>query len=124
LERQLVACQRIPGSRDPGGTRTTLQEETILAIADMVFESETWPKTSIMMEVEEGRAKLVHSYSPVEQIKNLSDEVDSLRVTLREIRSAAGFLEMTGKESSSRSMMPPMAIPPMPSSMKPMCGMW
>lgn len=72
-------------------------EETILEIADIVFESETVQSLSVMMEVEEGRARLVTSISPVEQIRILSDELDSLRVDLRSLRSAAGFLDMAGE---------------------------
>ncbi len=72
-------------------------EETILEIADIVFESETVQSLSVMMEVEEGRARLVTSISPVEQIRILSDELDSLRVDSRALRSAAGFLDMTGE---------------------------
>jgi len=72
-------------------------EETIQDIADIVFESETVLNFSIAMEVEDGRARLVHSASPVEQIRNLNEEMDSLRVALRETRSSAGYLDMTGE---------------------------
>lgn len=72
-------------------------ENTIVLMADIIFETDMAQNFIIELEVEDGRARLVQTYSPVEQIKNLSAEVDSLRVTLREIRSDAGLLEMNGE---------------------------
>ncbi len=74
-----------------------LTENTIVQIADIIFESEVAQNFSIVLEVEERRAKLVHSATPLEQIKTLRDELDALRVTLRETRSAAGLLDMSGE---------------------------
>ena len=74
------------------------QDETIIQIADIIFdEGDLSQPLIIEFEVEDGRAKLLHPYSPVDQIINLSAEVDSLRLTLRELRADAGYLELSGE---------------------------
>ncbi|HHX77023.1 MAG TPA: DUF881 domain-containing protein [Firmicutes bacterium] len=78
---------------DPAGA---LSQETIDRIAEAVFLHEVVQSMSIDIEVENGRGVLLHPFNPVEHIKALTAELDSLRVTLREVRSLAGYTEMIG----------------------------
>lgn len=78
---------------DPPGI---LADETIEEIIDIIFEEDSIPDISLEIEIEEGRGKIIHTYSPLERLKELSAEVDSLRVSLREVRATAGYTEMSG----------------------------
>lgn len=51
---------------------------------------------SIEMEVTSGTARLVTSYNPAEQLQTITDELDSLRLRLHELRVASGLAEMSG----------------------------
>lgn len=51
----------------------------------------------IDVEVEEGQAKIAAPYNPLDHIQSLTEELDSLRVSLHEAKVAAGFTELTGK---------------------------
>jgi uncharacterized protein YlxW (UPF0749 family) len=51
---------------------------------------------SIEMEVANGTARLVTPYNPVDQLQTITEEMDSLRLRLHELRVASGIAEMTG----------------------------
>ena len=73
-----------------------LQEETLLSIAENVQPGELSSDLTIDIELDEGRARLMTPYDSVEHIRTLTREIDSLRVTLHELRTRAGFAEMSG----------------------------
>lgn len=73
-----------------------LREETMVKIAETVSLGELAQDLTVDIEVENGRAQLIMPYSEQEQIRALSKEMDSLRVTLHEVRTRAGFAELTG----------------------------
>lgn len=75
-----------------------LSEETLYKISAALTPTlGQWSHDfTVEMEVEEGRALLAVPYNPQEQIRALTREIDSLRVTLHELRSRAGFAEMMG----------------------------
>ena len=43
-------------------------------------------------------------YNPLDYIQALSEELDSLRVSMHEIRVAAGLAEMAGQESGDQAL--------------------
>ena len=73
-----------------------LREETMVKIAGTVSLGELAQDLTVDIEVEDGRGQLIMPYSEQEQIRTLSKEMDSLRVTLHELRTRAGFAELTG----------------------------
>ncbi len=73
-----------------------LLEATVVQIADIAFESEIVRNISVDITVEDGLGRIAVPFNPVEHIKALSAEIDSLRVALREVRSTAGLLEISG----------------------------
>jgi hypothetical protein len=73
-----------------------LQEETMIKIAENISLPELAHDLVVEVEVEEGRGRLLTPYNPQETIRSLTREVDSLRVSLHELRSRAGHAEMNG----------------------------
>lgn len=73
-----------------------LSEQTILQIAETVNLGELAQDLTVAVEVSEGRGLLVMPYNPLEQVRTLTREIDSLRVTLHDLRSQAGFAETIG----------------------------
>jgi len=73
-----------------------LSEQTLLAIVNTVKPGELAQDLTVDVEVDQGRALLLMPLNPQEQVRALAREVDSLRVALHEVRSQAGFAEMTG----------------------------
>ncbi len=74
-----------------------LSEDTLIKINDTVTLGEWAHELTVDVEIEDGRAHLVTPYNPTDHIRTLSREIDSLRVTLHELRSSAGFVEMMGE---------------------------
>ncbi|MBS4022766.1 MAG: DUF881 domain-containing protein [Dethiobacter sp.] len=73
-----------------------LDHKTLTKISETVALGEWANELSVEVEVDEGRALLLMPYNPLDHIRTLSREIDSLRVTLHEMRSRAGFVEMMG----------------------------
>jgi len=48
------------------------------------------------IEMEEGRSRMLVPYNPLDYVQTLSEELDSLRVSMHELRVAAGLAEMSG----------------------------
>ncbi len=49
------------------------------------------------LEFEEGRSRMLVPYNPLDYIQSLTEEVDSLRVSLHELRVSSGFAELSGE---------------------------
>ncbi|MDW7650094.1 MAG: DUF881 domain-containing protein [Bacillota bacterium] len=73
-----------------------LSEETILKISETVTTGELGEDLVIDVEVVDGRGQLVTPYDPLEHIRTLTREMDSLRVTLHDLRTRSGFAEQSG----------------------------
>lgn len=73
-----------------------LNDETLLKISDTVTIGELEQDLIVEVEIEEGRGQLLMPYNPLDHIRNLTREIDSLRVTVHELRTRGGFAEMTG----------------------------
>jgi hypothetical protein len=73
-----------------------ISEETLLKISETVTLGELAQDLTVDIEIEEGRGQLLMPYNPLDHIRTLTREIDSLRVTIHELRSRAGFLELTG----------------------------
>ncbi len=68
---------------------------TVVQIKEVVARDPLTDR-SIEMEVAAGTARLVTPYNPVDQLQTITDELDSLRLRLHELRVASGLAEMTG----------------------------
>lgn len=73
-----------------------LHANTIVKISENIPLADLAQDLTVEVEVDEGRGQLMMPYNPVEHIRTLTRETDSLRVTLHELRTRAGFAEMTG----------------------------
>ncbi|NLZ92631.1 MAG: DUF881 domain-containing protein [Firmicutes bacterium] len=73
-----------------------LTTETIQKIKDNISLGEHYQDLTVNIEVENGLAKLLVPLNTVDQIRSLTKEIDSLRVTVHDLRTQAGFAPMTG----------------------------
>lgn len=73
-----------------------LSEETLEKIHLLYLEGGMTREQVFRLEVEEGRSRMVVPYNPLDYIQALTEELDSLRVSLYELRVTAGFAEMAG----------------------------
>ena len=73
-----------------------LHEETIEAIQELFQGSGILQDHIFQLEFEEGRSRLLVPYNPLDYIQSLSEEIDSLRVSMHELRVASGYAEMSG----------------------------
>lgn len=93
-QRLTVQVSRDQGVQvEPAGL---LSEQTLLSIAQTVKPGELAQDLSVDVEVDQGRARLLMPLDLQEQVRALVREVDTLRVALHEVRSRAGFAEMSG----------------------------
>ncbi|MBS4030193.1 MAG: DUF881 domain-containing protein [Clostridiales bacterium] len=93
-QRLMVKLSRDQGiSLEPANM---LHDETLLKISQTVTIGELAQDLIVEVEVEEGRGQLLMPYNPLDHIRNLTREIDSLRVTVHELRTRSGFAEMTG----------------------------
>lgn len=93
-QRLTVKVSRDHGVQvEPAGL---LGEQTLLKIAETVKPGELAQVLAVDAEIDQGRALLLMPLDLQEQVRALTREVDSLRVALHEVRSRAGFAEMTG----------------------------
>ncbi len=74
-----------------------LQEETVERIREIYMTGNPGRSQEIEIEIREGEGRLSVPYNPVEHIKSLNEEIDDLRLTLRELRVETGFAEMRGE---------------------------
>lgn len=73
-----------------------LRPSTIYRIRQ-IFPAERLASEQVVnIEISAGKGRLMVPYNPVEHIQNLTEELDKLRLSLHEIRSAAGLAEMIG----------------------------
>lgn len=93
IEFVLTITPREGAKADP----ELLEEETLEKIHELYRESGTVQEQALQIEVEEGRSRLQAPYNPLEYIQSLSEEIDSLRVSLHELRMEAGLAEITGE---------------------------
>lgn len=73
-----------------------LHEDTLQEILDLFMEGGMAQERVFRIEVEESRSRMLVPYNPLDYIQALSEELDSLRVSMHEIRVAAGLAEMAG----------------------------
>jgi uncharacterized protein YlxW (UPF0749 family) len=93
-QRLTVKVSRDHGVQaEPAGV---LSEQILQKIAETVKPGELAQDLTVDVEVNQGRALLLMPLDLQEQVRTLTREVDSLRVALHEVRSKAGFAEMTG----------------------------
>ncbi|HHX73459.1 MAG TPA: DUF881 domain-containing protein [Firmicutes bacterium] len=93
-QRLTVRLGREEGVRvEPDGLVT---EDTITAIADTIALGNLVQDLVVEIEVENGRGQLLVPVSLADQIRSLNKEIDALRVTVHDLRTQAGFAEMTG----------------------------
>lgn len=73
-----------------------LHEDTLKEIHALYQQGGMTPEQVFRIEVEEGRSRMLVPYNPLDYIQSLNEEIDSLRVSLHEVRTAAGLAEMSG----------------------------
>ncbi len=73
-----------------------LKEDTLAEIQALYQQGGMIQEQVFRIEVEEGRSRMLVPYNPLDYIQSLNEEVDSLRVSLHEVRMAAGLAEMSG----------------------------
>ncbi|NLP36506.1 MAG: DUF881 domain-containing protein [Firmicutes bacterium] len=73
-----------------------LTPETIEKIADNIAVGDLVQNLTVDIEVENGKGQLVVPLSVADQIRALNREIDSLRVTVHDLRTQAGFAPMSG----------------------------
>lgn len=73
-----------------------LQGDTLAAIQELYHERGLVQEQIFRIEVVQGRSRMLVPYSPLDYIQALTEEIDSLRVSLHEVRMAAGLAEMSG----------------------------
>ncbi len=74
-----------------------LQDSTVSRIQEIYQSSNPGRSHEIDIEIREGEGYLISPDDPMEQIKALNEEIDDLRLTLRELRVEAGMAEMRGE---------------------------
>ncbi|MGI5876028.1 MAG: DUF881 domain-containing protein [Dethiobacteria bacterium] len=73
-----------------------LHEDTLAKILELYSEGGMSQEQVFRIEMEKGRCRMLSPLNPLDYIKTLSEELDSLRVNLHEVRVAAGLSEMAG----------------------------
>lgn len=73
-----------------------LSEETTAEIFGLYQEGGLAQEQVFRIEVVEGRSRMLVPYSPLDYIQTLNEEIDALRLSLHEMRLAAGLAEMSG----------------------------
>ena len=74
-----------------------LEGDTEERIKEIFVSSNPGRDLLIEVEITDGEARLKVPYNPVEHIQSLNEEIDSLRLTNRDLRVEAGFDEMRGE---------------------------
>jgi hypothetical protein len=73
-----------------------LHEDTLQEILDYYLEGGMVQEQVFRIEVEESRSRMLVPYNPLDYIQTLTEELDSLRVSMHEMQVAAGLAEMVG----------------------------
>jgi hypothetical protein len=73
-----------------------LHEETLEKIYEQYLEGGMAQEMAFRIEVEESRSRMLVPYNPLDYIQTLTEELDTLRVSMHEMRVAAGLAEMSG----------------------------
>lgn len=73
-----------------------LHEDTLKEILELYHRSGLTQERVFRIEAEESRSRMLVPYNPLDYIQTLTEEMDSLRISLHEMRVAAGFAEMAG----------------------------
>ena len=74
-----------------------LNEVTVHRINEIYQSNNLGRSYELEIEIREGEGNIVSPDDPMEQIQALNEEIDDLRLTLRELRVEAGFAEMRGE---------------------------
>ena len=73
-----------------------LTPQTVENISETIIPGELMQDLDVEIEVENGHGQLMQPVNLMEQIRTLTKEIDTLRVSLHDLRVKAGFGEMTG----------------------------
>ncbi|MEW5784664.1 MAG: DUF881 domain-containing protein [Bacillota bacterium] len=73
-----------------------LHYSTIFRIKQILPDDRYTPQQSVEFEIMDGVGRLAVPYNPVEHLQTLTDELDSLRLKLHELRVSSGLAEMSG----------------------------
>lgn len=73
-----------------------LHEDSLEEIWDLYLEGGMSQEQVFRIEAEEGRSRMLVPYDPLDYAQALSEELDNLRVSMHELRVAAGLAEMSG----------------------------
>ena len=74
-----------------------LYGDTVAAINELYQGRGLAQEQVFRIEVAKGRSRMLVPYSPLDYIQAVTEEINSLRVSLHEVRMAAGLAEMSGK---------------------------
>ncbi len=74
-----------------------LHEDTKEGILERYREGKMTQEQLFRLEYEEGRSRMLVPYNPLDYIQSLNEEIDSLRVSLHELRVSSGLAEMSGE---------------------------
>ncbi len=73
-----------------------LLESTIDRLREIIPHGRLDGEHSIELEISDGTARVAVSYNPVEHMQALTEEIDSLRLRMHEVRASAGQAELSG----------------------------
>lgn len=73
-----------------------LHEETLEKIYEQYLEGGLVQELVFRIEVEESRSRMLVPYNPLDYIQTLTEELDTLRVNMHELRVTSGLAEMSG----------------------------
>lgn len=76
--------------------KDVLTQATCEGIEDFFADIPVQQEQVLSLEIEEGKASLLVPYSPLDYIQTLTEELNSLRVSLHDLRVQAGFSELSG----------------------------
>ena len=74
-----------------------LHEETLEKIYEQYMEGGMVQEMAFRIEVEESRSRMLVPYNPLDYIQTLTEELDTLRVSMHEMRVAADWLKCPGR---------------------------
>jgi hypothetical protein len=87
---------RISPSEGTVADPAVLHVDTLARIDELYFDGGMTQEQVFRIEAEEGRSRMLSPLNPLDYIQALSEEIDSLRVNLHEMRVTAGLAEMAG----------------------------
>mgnify|MGYP000851228731 FL=1 len=95
-DKQQLTVKLVRGQDVEAEPSHLLTPETLQEIAETVTLGEQAQDLIVEMEIENGRGQLMVPLTAADQIRSLQKEIDSLRVTIHDLRSRAGYAEMSG----------------------------